>query len=114
MRKQRVVLEHEADVTPVCGLSGDIALAEQHSPRARLLEARDHPQHRGFAAAGGAEQRQEFPWPDIEIEIAYRCHIGPARMAEGGRYAVEPDAERRYIHASGSDPADAQARRGQV
>ena len=50
-----------------CGGTGDDVLAvEQDAAFARRLEAGEHAQQRGLAAAGGAEQREEFALRNIE------------------------------------------------
>ena len=42
------------------GTRGDVAAVEQDRARRRRLEAGDHPQQRGLAAARRAEQREEL------------------------------------------------------
>jgi hypothetical protein len=46
--------------------AGDVLAVEQDAALARLLEARQHAQQRGLAAARGAEQREELPFVDIQ------------------------------------------------
>ena len=54
VREQRVVLEDGVDVAVERRPAGDVLAAEEDPARGRLLEARDHPQHRGLARAGRA------------------------------------------------------------
>ena len=47
-------------------------------PVGRLLETGDHPQQRGLAAAGRAEQDEEFARVDVEADIVDRRHLAKA------------------------------------
>src|SRR5207248_10666584 len=62
-----VALEHHAavGVGPDDRLAGDADVAGAHR-----LEARDHVQHGGLAAAAGAEQAEELARLDVEREVA--------------------------------------------
>ena len=46
-----------------------VAAADQDLPAARHLEARDHPQRRGLAAAGRPEQRHQLAGLDREGHV---------------------------------------------
>ncbi len=71
MRKQRVVLENEADVALVGGNPRDVLVAESDTrPEVGRWKPAIMRKTRGLAAAGCAEQRQEFARPDIQIEVA--------------------------------------------
>ena len=67
-----VVLEDHGDV-PVLGghvvhhlaVDGQLAAAD-------LLQARDHPQGGGLAAAGGTDQNDELPVRDLQVEVVHR------------------------------------------
>ncbi len=60
MAEQRVVLEHKADAAPLhLGIGGVLAI-EQDLPAVRKLQACNHPQERGLARAGRAEQGHQF------------------------------------------------------
>ena len=68
MRIERVVLEHHGDVAVgrldlVDDAAADIDLAAGDG-----LEARDHAQQRGLAAAGGADQHAELAVADLEVD----------------------------------------------
>ena len=68
VRIERVVLEHHRDVAirrldVVDDAAADIDLAGGHR-----LEAGDHPQQRGLAAAGRADQHAELPVADVEVD----------------------------------------------
>ena len=60
MRKQRVVLEHHVDRTLVRQHLRDVLAVQQDAALVRRLEAGEHPQQRGLAAAARAEQREKF------------------------------------------------------
>jgi hypothetical protein len=58
--EQRVVLEHEADLALAHMGAGGVFAVEQHLPGIGLLQPGDDAQQRGLAAAGRAEQRDQF------------------------------------------------------
>jgi hypothetical protein len=69
VREQRVGLEDGVDVAlvgrdPDGGTPADLDL-----PLGRLVEAGDHPQGGGLAAAGRSEQREELPRMDLQIDV---------------------------------------------
>src|SRR4051794_33852344 len=74
MRKQRVVLEDDADVALVRRGEGDVAPAEMDRPARRLDEAAEDAKQGGLARAGRAEQRDEFMGRDIERHVIERPH----------------------------------------
>src|SRR6266700_2254059 len=57
VRKQRVALEHHADLALVRRDVCDVALAETDGSRIRRFEARDHHQQRGLARPRGSKER---------------------------------------------------------
>ena len=64
--KEGVVLEHKADLT-LADMGGRGVLALQdHAPGIGGLQAGNHPQQRGLAAARGAEQGDEVPGREFE------------------------------------------------
>ena len=69
VREERVALEDGVHVTLVRRQAGDRAVAEVDRPRARLLEAADHPQRGRLAAAGRSEQRVELAALDLERQV---------------------------------------------
>jgi len=68
MRKQRVVLEHHADVALVRRHVIEQLAVEADFAAGREFEARQHHQARGLARAGRPEQRQEFAAANVEIQ----------------------------------------------
>ena len=60
MRKQRVVLEHHVDGPLMRQHLRDVLAAEQDAALVRRLEAGEHAQQRGLAAAARAQQRKEL------------------------------------------------------
>ena len=69
VRVQGVVLEHHGDV-PILGLEVvDHHTVDLHGTLGDFLQTRDHPQGRGFAAAGGADEDHKFLILDVQVEI---------------------------------------------
>jgi hypothetical protein len=69
---------------------------EQDAPGRRRLEPGDHVQHRGLAAARGAEQAEELPLLKVEGEVAHRLP-GAGAPAIGLAHAFQ----RYQRHATG-------------
>ena len=90
MRKQRVVLEHHVDGTLMRQDLRDVAASEQDTAFVRRLEAGEHAQQRGLAAAARAKQGKEFAGADIERELVDR-----AKVAEFLRHSL--DAQQRHV-----------------
>ena len=67
VREERVVLEHRVDVAPVRRDARDRLSGEQDLALGRLLEAGDHPQRRGLAAAGWSEEAVELAARDAQV-----------------------------------------------
>ena len=89
MRIERVVLKDHCDVA-LGGLERvDLAIADPDRARIERLEARDEPQERCLAAAGGAEEDEALAGVDVEVDGV----CGDVR-AESLRHALEPDAHR--------------------
>ena len=71
-------------------------VADRDLARARLLEARDHAQGRGLAAARRAEQRQQLARRDVEADIAHRRDValhrdgGSAADTRSSRMPIRP------------------------
>ena len=90
MRKQRVVLEHHVDRPLMRQHRRDVAAAKQDAALVRRLEAGEHAQQRGLAAAARAQQRKELARPDVERE--------PVHRAEAAECLGDPlDAEQRHV-----------------
>ncbi|MCY1183234.1 hypothetical protein D9M73_238400 [compost metagenome] len=69
MREQCVVLEHHADVAFVRRHVVDRASGQLDLAGSRGLEACQHHQAGGLAGAGRPEQREEFAFANIQIEV---------------------------------------------
>ena len=85
VRKQGVVLEHGVDIAIERCQPGDIATLQEDGACRRALEAGDHSQHGGLAAAGRAEQREELAFADAEIDRIDRDDFvlaGAERLAQ--------------------------------
>ena len=87
VREQRVALEHRVDRAPVGLEPGDVVVAERDGARGGLLEPGHHPQGRGLAAAGRAEQREERALRDGQVQVVDRGEgterLGDRRRASG-------------------------------
>ncbi len=66
VRKERVALEDDADGSPVHRHRQCVGAVDQNAAAVRPDEAGDTAQKRGLAAAGGAEQRQDFALDRVE------------------------------------------------
>jgi len=74
VRKQRVGLKHHADIAPLDRHGGHVPAVEQHlSAGVGQFEPCYDAQHRGLAAAGGAEQHQRFAARDGEARGSSAC-----------------------------------------
>ncbi len=78
MREQRVALEHGMHRAFFSGSVGEVFAVEQNLPGIGQIEAGDHAQYRGFAAAGRAEQREEFARLDAEADVVHGDEIAEA------------------------------------
>jgi hypothetical protein len=67
---QRVVLEHHGDVPFLGHQRVDHAAADGDLAGADLLQARDHAQQGGLAAARGPHQHRELPVLDVDVHAA--------------------------------------------
>ena len=99
MRIERVILEHHGDVALGRLDLVDDAPADVDVAAGDGLEPRHHPQQRGLAAAGGADQHAELAVADLEVDpldgldapgiglvhVAQRdvSHGNPQRIANG-------------------------------
>ena len=68
VRVERVVLEHHRDVAVLGGEVRDVAVADADGARRDVLEAGEHAQRGGLAAAGGADEDEELAVLDVEVE----------------------------------------------
>ena len=67
-----VVLEHEADFTLAYMLGGDVLPIKENLATVGVFQPGDDAQERGFAAAGRAEQGNEFAGGDVEVDVFQR------------------------------------------
>jgi hypothetical protein len=68
----------------------DVPAVEQDFSLIRRLEAGEHPQQRGLAAAGRSEQGEKFPGADLKRQLVDRN-----KSAEALGHAV--DAQQRHV-----------------
>ena len=81
VREERVVLEDRVDVALVRRDTGDRLSGEQDLALRRLLEAGDHAQRRGLAAAGRAEEAVELAAGDVQVHVVDGGH-GPEPLRD--------------------------------
>ena len=90
--KQRIGLEHHADIAPLDRHARDVGVVEQHAAAGiRRLQPGDDAQQGGLAAAGGAEQHQSLAARDIErhrLERAGAVGEGLGAVLDAQRDAV--------------------------
>ena len=72
MRKQRVVLEHHADVAPARRKCGDVAPRHEQRAGAGLDVPGADVEQRRLAGAGRSEEADELAGGDFEIERTQR------------------------------------------
>ena len=85
MGEERVALEDGVDVALVGGEEGNVFALQLNEAARRLLEAADHAQGCGLAAAGWAEEGEELAVGDIKRD-AVHCgliseHLGHVDQA---------------------------------
>src|SRR5574340_573855 len=76
MGEQGVVLEDRVDVALEGREPGDVLALELDQAAARLLEAADHTEGRGLAAAGGPQQGEELAVEDLEGDVVDGHDVG--------------------------------------
>ena len=67
--EQRIALEHRVDRSALGWHAGDVLAVEQHPAGIGVLEAPDHAQRGGLAAAARAEQREELAGADRDVDV---------------------------------------------
>ena len=81
MGENGVILEHHADVA-LCGVEiVDELVVEVEVAALDGIEAGDHPQQRGLAAAGRTEKREKLSFSNLQAEIRY--HRINSELLEG-------------------------------
>ena len=98
MREQCVVLEHEPDAPPVGRHPGERTAAERDRTAVEALEAGDHPEQGGLAAAARAEDGDDRAPFDPEVDpveggVAAE-HDPGVRHLEHQRACPRPSANR--------------------
>ena len=106
VREQRVALEHRVHRALVRLLVGDVLAADQDAAGRRLLEPGHQAQRRGLAAAGRAEQGEERPGRDHQVQVFDRGEPGkPLVIPTSSRSApasANPAAIRRPAARAGT------------
>ena len=69
MREEGVALEDGVDVALVGRQPGHVLALQLDQAGGGHLEAADHPQRRGLAAAGRPQEREELAVLDIEVDV---------------------------------------------
>ena len=91
VREKGVGLEHHRHRPLVRGCAGQRLAIKGDLPGGDLLEARDHAQCGGLAAAGGAEESREGPGLDMEADAVdgfLRC-AAPAGVRLGDVHQIQ-------------------------
>lgn len=106
LRKELVVLEHQADTAPVHRHPALLRPVQQYPPGGRGLQTRHHPQQRRLAAAAGAEHTDRLVLRDRQI---HRVQRHP--LPEADRHTVQlqhqnsPERSVRMRSSTSSDTA---------
>ena len=95
VREERVVLEDRVDVALVGRQPGHVLALELDDARRRRLEAADHPEGGRLAAAGRAEQAEELPRADLEVDV-----VDDDRIAELLDHIDEFDVDGRHVRTT--------------
>ena len=96
-REQRVGLEDGVHRAAVRRIAGDVAAVEFDPAGIGLLEAGDHPQRRGLAAARRPQQRDRTPPPGCRG----RCPVTAGTPVEGLRQLTSPIVTARHARVTG-------------
>ncbi len=86
VREQRIGLEHHSDLALVRWQRRDVLAFDQDGAGVGALEAGDHPQDRGLAAAGGPEQGHELALVEGEADA-----LDDGVAAKGLHQVLEPE-----------------------
>ena len=87
---QGVVLEDHGDIAVLGREVGDVAFTDPNGSGVDLLQAREHAERGGLAAAGWSDQHHEFAVADLQIEFV-----------DGGVVCTRVDASRVFERNSG-------------
>jgi len=83
VRVERVALEDHRDVAILRRQVVDDPIADADLAAADLLEAGEHAQGGGLAAAGGADEHHQLPVPDLEVEVVHRLRAIVVDLRDG-------------------------------
>src|SRR5688572_21313387 len=72
MREQRIILKHHARMAFFRWEGGNVIVVKKNTAGIRKLEAGDHAQRRGFAAAARPKDAEKFSFADLERQLAHR------------------------------------------
>ena len=101
MRVEGVVLEDHSDVAILRGNVGDVLIADEDATTVDVLQAREHAQGGGLAAAGGADQDEEFAVGDVEAQLVdgglVGARVDASRVIEGNGCHVQFLPTGRYV-----------------
>ena len=86
MRKERVLLEHHAEIAAPCGHAVHVASADEDPAAIGLDQAGDRPERRRLAAPAGTEERKEFAVANLK-----RVDVEDDLAAEGLLQPFQPD-----------------------
>src|SRR6266550_7323547 len=78
--KQRIRLEHHADIALVGRLPCDVLTADDHPSAVGLLQTRDQAQRRRFTTAGWPEQSDQLARGHRQTQAVERRHPGVAAL----------------------------------
>ena len=73
--EQRVMLEHETDVAFAQAEPGRVVFAEQDLAAVGMQQSGDHPQQRGLARTGRAEQRDQLAGRHVQVDRVERGDV---------------------------------------
>src|SRR5438105_1706920 len=83
MRKQSIVLEYHSHVALIRRHMRDIDPTDLDDAFGRRLEAGYHSERRRLAAAGGSQQREEFPLPNAHIDGIDGARVAVIGLGDG-------------------------------
>jgi hypothetical protein len=82
MRVERVVLEHHGDVAVHGREVVDPLRSDPDIAGGDFLQPRDHPERRGLAAAGGADEDHELAVADVEVHVLHGVHAAVVELVD--------------------------------
>jgi hypothetical protein len=102
VRVERVVLEHHRDVALARLEAGDVSIAEADRTVVHGLEARDHPQQRGLAAAGRTDEHHELAVLDRQTDPVHGLDAIREPLADPAQDDLAHGVRRRDVRGSPS------------